>query len=73
MVCRDARTHGSAPVNPLILETLEDHTLYNLGEGAQQCPPRISHDKLLNGVHSAQEPAADPRRTLSQPRPSDLV
>ena len=33
MVARDARTHRSTPVNPLILETPEDHTLFNLGEG----------------------------------------
>ncbi|RPD60785.1 Thioesterase/thiol ester dehydrase-isomerase [Lentinus tigrinus ALCF2SS1-6] len=32
MVCRDARTHRSTPVNPLILETPEDHTLFHLGE-----------------------------------------
>ncbi|KAI0369063.1 Thioesterase/thiol ester dehydrase-isomerase [Pilatotrama ljubarskyi] len=32
MVCRDARTHGSALVNPLSLETAEDHILYTIGE-----------------------------------------
>ena len=33
MVCRDARTHGAAPVNPLSLETPEDHILFTIGEG----------------------------------------
>ncbi len=33
MVCRDARTHRSTPVNPLVLETKEDHALYTIGEG----------------------------------------
>ncbi|KAI0668880.1 Thioesterase/thiol ester dehydrase-isomerase [Trametes maxima] len=32
MVCRDARTHGAAPVNPLSLDLPEDHVLYNIGE-----------------------------------------
>ncbi|KAI0742690.1 Thioesterase/thiol ester dehydrase-isomerase [Daedaleopsis nitida] len=32
MVARDARTHRSTPVNPLVLDTPEDFTLFNLGE-----------------------------------------
>ena len=36
MVCRDARTQRSTPVNPLVLETTEDHALYTIGEGSLQ-------------------------------------
>ncbi|KAI0776841.1 Thioesterase/thiol ester dehydrase-isomerase [Trametes elegans] len=32
MVCRDARTHGAAPVNSLRLDSPEDHVLYTIGE-----------------------------------------
>ena len=32
MVARDARTNKSKTVNPLILETSEDRTLFNIGE-----------------------------------------
>ncbi|TFY55934.1 hypothetical protein EVJ58_g7937 [Rhodofomes roseus] len=32
MVCRDARTHKAAPVNPLSLTTAEDKQLFALGE-----------------------------------------
>lgn len=32
MVARDARTNKSKTVNPLILETPEDRTLFNIGE-----------------------------------------
>ena len=34
MVCRDARTHGAALVNPRSLETPEDHILFTIGEGS---------------------------------------
>ncbi|EED81110.1 predicted protein [Postia placenta Mad-698-R] len=34
MVCRDARTHKAAPVNPLSIETPEDQMLFNIGEVA---------------------------------------
>ena len=32
MVCRDAKTHKAAPVNPLKLSTDEDKQLFALGE-----------------------------------------
>ncbi|OCH88958.1 Thioesterase/thiol ester dehydrase-isomerase [Obba rivulosa] len=32
MVCRDARTHKAAPINPLIMSTPEDQMLFNIGE-----------------------------------------
>lgn len=32
MVCRDANTHRAKPVNPLIISTPEEKTLYSLGE-----------------------------------------
>ena len=33
MVCRDAFTHKSRPVNPLILETEEEKALFARGKG----------------------------------------
>ena len=35
MVARDARTQKSKTVNPLILETPEDRTLFNIGESTK--------------------------------------
>jgi len=32
MVCRDARTHKAAPVNPLTLDSEEDEMLFSIGE-----------------------------------------
>ena len=36
MVARDARTQKSKTVNPLILETPEDRTLFNIGESTKR-------------------------------------
>ena len=47
MVCRDAKTHKAAPVNPLNLSTDEDKQLYALGESTSYAsPPSIAdhHD-----------------------------
>ena len=32
MVCRDANTHKAREVNPLIIATSEERTLYDMGE-----------------------------------------
>ncbi|KAI0830131.1 Thioesterase/thiol ester dehydrase-isomerase [Trametes gibbosa] len=49
MVCRDARTHGSAPVNPLNLDSPEDHILYTIGEVHKQ-KRQSRADRSLNRV-----------------------
>ncbi|RPD77025.1 Thioesterase/thiol ester dehydrase-isomerase [Lentinus tigrinus ALCF2SS1-7] len=63
MVCRDARTHRSTPVNPLILETPEDHTLFHLGEvhrnrrvehagrSLNRVPPSSSEAEALHSLY----------------------
>ena len=33
MVCRDARTHGARRVPPLIVETVEERVLWDIGQG----------------------------------------
>ncbi|KAI0656279.1 Thioesterase/thiol ester dehydrase-isomerase [Cubamyces menziesii] len=63
MVCRDARTHGAAPVNPLSLETPEDHILFTIGEVHKQkrqsravrslnrVPPTSSEAEALHSLY----------------------
>ncbi|KAI0370883.1 Thioesterase/thiol ester dehydrase-isomerase [Pilatotrama ljubarskyi] len=63
MVCRDARTHSSALVNPLSLETAEDHILYTIGEvhkkkrqsravrSLNRVPPTSSEAEALHSLY----------------------
>ncbi|KAI1790562.1 Thioesterase/thiol ester dehydrase-isomerase [Ganoderma leucocontextum] len=46
MVCRDARTHRSTTVNPLVLETTEDHALYTIGEVHRQRRQTVANSSL---------------------------
>ncbi|OSD03700.1 Thioesterase/thiol ester dehydrase-isomerase [Trametes coccinea BRFM310] len=63
MVCRDAHTHGAAPVNPLSLETPEDHILFTIGEvhknkrqsravrSLNRVPPTSSEAQALHSLY----------------------
>ncbi|KAI0751650.1 Thioesterase/thiol ester dehydrase-isomerase [Daedaleopsis nitida] len=63
MVARDARTHRSTPVNPLILDTPEDFRLFDLGEAHKnkrlahanrslsRMPPTSEEAEALHSLH----------------------
>ncbi|PIL25877.1 transporter [Ganoderma sinense ZZ0214-1] len=46
MVCRDAHTNRSTQVNPLVLETKEDHALYTIGEVHRQRRQTVANRSL---------------------------
>lgn len=75
MVCRDARTHKAAPVNPLSIETPEDQMLFNIGEGgpllSASAFPRAHAD--LSSTHSAQDEAPDTRERCADARPAHVA
>ena len=72
MVARDAWTGKSKKVNPLILETLEDRTLFNIGE-SMHLNVSLTCDFLLIVGLSPQRPAALDCSALPEPRPAHFL